>query len=91
MSDAVTPPTEVPDDAETVACPYCGRPFGSEAKRDLHVGEIHASEMSEAEREAYEAAVEDEADEMWLYHFKVVVILLVLYMATGLFYLVALG
>jgi len=91
MSHALTPPTEIPDDAEVVECPHCGRPFGSEDQLALHVGEVHADAMDEDERAAYEAATESEADAMWIYHFKVVVVLLVLYMATGLLYLVALG
>jgi hypothetical protein len=91
MSDAINPTTEVPEGEEPIQCPYCDRPFASVSRRDLHVGEVHADAMTEDEREAYDAAVEAETDEMWLYHFKVVVVLLALYMVTGLLFLIALS
>jgi len=91
MIEAVHPPTDVPAEDEHVRCPYCDRPFQWAERRDLHVGEVHEGAMSEDERSAYGAAVESERDEMWLYHFKIVVVLLVLYMLTGLLYLVTLG
>lgn len=91
MTDAIDPPTEVPPDADPARCPYCERPFADADRRALHVGEVHTEAMDEAEAHEYDQARESEDDEMWVYHFKVVVVLLALYMATGLVYLIALG
>lgn len=91
MTDVTYPPTAVPADAEPVRCPYCDRPFSDAERRALHVGEIHDEEMCDEERFAYEEAVESETDELWIYHFKVIVVLLLLYMFTGMLYLIALG
>jgi len=85
------PDTHVPA-AETAAarCPYCERPFRSEHGRDLHVGERH-DELSEAERDRYEAAVEAERDDLWLFHAKAVVALGVTYSATVILYTAVMG
>jgi len=91
MTATIDPPTDVPDDAEAVRCPYCERPFADAERRALHVGEVLALAMDEAEEHAFKAARESEQDAMWLYHMKVVVALLVLYMAIGLLYLLVLG
>jgi hypothetical protein len=91
MTDPLTPPTDVPADADPVVCPSCDRPFADGRRRALHVGEVHGDEQTDEDRAAFEEAREGERDEMWLYHFKVVVVLLALYMVTGLLYLVALG
>lgn len=91
MTATIDPPTDVPADAEAVRCPHCERPFADAERRALHVGEVHTDAMDEAEEHAYEAARESEQDAMWLYHLKVVVVLLVLYVFVGLLYLVVLG
>jgi len=62
------PAGEVP----AARCPYCQRPFRDERFCDLHVGEAHADAWTEAERARYEAAVEDEEDELFVFHLKVV-------------------
>jgi hypothetical protein len=103
MQSATTRPREADRDAaaletsvradETVAaaCPHCGRPFAEREARDLHVGEAHAGACSEAERDAYEAAREAERDALFYFHLRVVAALGVLYAATVLLYMVALG
>lgn len=72
MTGITAPETAVPPGDEPAArCPHCERPFRTERLRDLHVGEFH-DEATDAERDAYEAAREDESDELFLYHLKVI-------------------
>jgi len=70
-------------------CPYCERPFRSDHARDLHVGEHH--EPAAGERERYEAALERERDDLWLFHAKAVVGLGVTYAATVILYSAVIG
>jgi hypothetical protein len=61
-----------PDETPVSTCPYCDRPFRTDRLRVLHVGEAHADEWTAADRAAYEAACEEEDDDLFLYHLKVV-------------------
>jgi len=90
---AVTdPPTDVPaDETPAATCDHCGRPFRTERARDLHVGVVHAGECTDAERAAHEDAREDEREDLFLFHLKVMVVLGVTYAVTILFYMIALG
>mgnify|MGYP000291894574 CR=1 FL=1 len=82
--------TAVPTGEEPAAtCPHCQCPFTRERARDLHVGERH--DPTPAERERYEAALEAERDDLWLFHAKAVVALGVTYAATVILYMVVLG
>ena len=64
---------DVPEGEEPAArCPHCDRPFRSERTRDLHVGEVHLSDASEAEIDRYEAAYDDEDDDLFVFHLKFV-------------------
>jgi len=83
------PATQVPDGEEPETCPYCDRPFRSEHARDLHVGERH--DPTDAERERYETALEQERDDLWLFHAYAVVGLGVTYTVTVILYMVVLG
>ncbi|WP_394354992.1 DUF7410 domain-containing protein [Halorarum halophilum] len=85
-------PTRVPD-GETPGgrCPYCDRPFRTERLRDLHVGEVHGDELTDAEREAHDEADEAELDELFFYHIKVVVLIGLLFSAFVLGYTVVLS
>jgi hypothetical protein len=60
------------DETPAADCPYCGLPFQSEHDRDLHVGQRHADEATDAELDAYEAADDDELADLWYFHMKVV-------------------
>lgn len=72
-------PTEVPADERPAAtCQYCGRPFRTERRYWLHVGEAHPDDLNEAERSAHERAVDEEGDDLFIYHLKVVAWLVVL-------------
>lgn len=90
--DVTHPETVVHDDEAVEArCPHCDRPFGDERARDLHVGEVHAADCSEAERAAYEAARDEERDDLFYFHLRVVAALGVLYGLLVLLYMIALG
>ena len=62
----------VPAGEEPAQCPHCGRPFTDGRLRDLHVGEVHAEACTAEERERYEAALEAEADDLFVFHLKIV-------------------
>ncbi|WP_246391645.1 DUF7410 domain-containing protein [Halosimplex pelagicum] len=83
--DTAVPADEVP----AAICPHCDCPFRSEHARDLHVGERH--DPTPAEQERYEAALETERDDLWLFHAKAVVALGVTYAATVILYMAVLG
>lgn len=74
MSRALPPDAyDVPEDEEPVArCPHCDRPFRSERFRDLHVGEVHLADASDAELDRYEEAEDDEDDDLFVFHLKIV-------------------
>ena len=67
------------DERPTARCPYCERPFRSERLRALHVGDRHPERCTDAERADYEAAREDESDDLFVYHLKVIAALVVLF------------
>lgn len=69
------------DDPPAARCPHCERPFRARRARDLHVGEVHGDAATADERAAYAAAVEAEADDLFLLHLKVVFALGAVYAA----------
>jgi hypothetical protein len=75
MSEPVTPDDYRVDDEAAERCPYCGRPFATEHLHTLHVGERHADAMTDAEREAYEAADDEESENLFIFHIKVMAII----------------
>jgi hypothetical protein len=77
VPDTVVPEGETP--AST--CPYCGRPFARRRHGVLHVVEAHPDRATDAEREAYDAALEEESDDLFIYHLKVMFGLGALYAA----------
>jgi glutaredoxin len=86
---SLSPRTSVPEGDRPTLCPYCDRPFRTDHARDLHVGESH--DPTESERERYEAALETERDDLWLFHARAVVGLGATYSATVILYMVVLG
>lgn len=86
------PAFSVPDGEEPAAtCGRCGRPFPTTAHHDLHLGEAHADELTDAERDRVVAAREAETDELFVYHLKVIVTLAGLYAALVLVAMVVLS
>ena len=71
MQPSLVPETSVPPgESPPAVCPYCERPFRSERQRTLHVGEVH-SDCTDAERAAYDEAVTEENDDLFVFHLKV--------------------
>lgn len=86
------PPTEVPPgETPAAVCPYCDRPFADGGLQALHVGERHDDVWSEAEQAAYESAREDESDELFFYHLRVIAALAVVYALLVLVYMIVLA
>jgi hypothetical protein len=82
-----TPAIDVPDnETPSALCSYCERPFSSEHLLDLHLGEEHDDVISEEERERFQAAYDDEGDELFVYHLKIIAALVLLFMSTSYAY-----
>jgi hypothetical protein len=78
----VVPDTAVPpDETPAATCPYCERPFARERHAVLHVVEAHPDRATDAERERYEAVSDEESDDLFVYHLKVMFALGALYAA----------
>jgi hypothetical protein len=75
MPEQLTPDQYRVDDEAAEHCPYCGRPLATEHLRTLHVGERHADAMTDAEEEAYEAAHDEESEDLFIFHIKVMAII----------------
>ena len=75
MSEQLTPDQFTVDDGTADHCPYCGRPLATAHLRTLHVGERHSEAMTEAEATAYEAASDQESDDLFVFHIKVMAII----------------
>jgi hypothetical protein len=85
------PETAVPSDADAERCPYCDQPFPEARRLALHVGERHAGVHTDAERAAYESARDEEGDELFMYHLRVIAALGVLYAVLVLVYMIVLA
>jgi hypothetical protein len=85
--ETVVPPGETP----AAECPYCGRPFRDETLCPLLVGGRHGDRCTPAEHAAYEAARDDEGDELFMYHMRVIGALGVGYALLVLVYMVVLA
>lgn len=70
---------DVPPDDEPVVCPHCDRPFRSERYATFHVGLEHPAACTEAEREAYEEARDDESFDLFTFHVKAAVTVFLVY------------
>ncbi|MFB6152960.1 MAG: C2HC-type zinc finger protein [Halodesulfurarchaeum sp.] len=91
-TDNAPPATTVPPDEEPAArCPYCNRPFATDRLATLHLGETHPSELSEAEREAVIAARDEESDDLFVLHLKVIAALVVVFFAIAYLYVFVLS
>jgi hypothetical protein len=90
-SDRVRPETRVPEgETPTATCPYCERPFTERRLRDLHVGASH-DDITAEERESYEAARDDEGDDLFVYHLMIIGALVAVYAALVILYMIVLA
>jgi hypothetical protein len=87
----VRPETRVPEGEEPIRCPYCDRPFPRRQLRDLHVGEVHADSTTGADEATYEDVRDEEGDELFMYHLKVIAALVAIYAGMVILYMVVLG
>jgi len=71
-------------------CPYCDRTFTDETYRDLHLGHRHERRLSADERAAFERAYEQEEDEITLFRYKALGLLVLVYFGFLLAYAVSL-
>ena len=79
---------EVPPGEDPARCPRCGRPFGREQYRDLHLADHGLESLSELERTAYEAARDAEEDDLFRFHLQIVGALALIYAVFVLAYMV---
>jgi len=80
------PSTAVPPGADPSRCPYCDRPFPSDRRRTLHLGDAHAAELTDEQAEAVAAVRDEEADDLFVYHLKVVAAIVLLLMGLAYVY-----
>lgn len=74
MSETTTE-TAFTVDGDAEHCPYCGHPFATDHLLSLHLGEVHADSLTEQEQERYAAADDQESDDLFLFHIKVLAVL----------------
>jgi hypothetical protein len=70
---------DVPPDADAYHCPYCEDVEPREDLRDLHVGHRHPDEASETELETFERTFERESNDVFIYHLKVISLVVAIY------------
>jgi hypothetical protein len=58
------------EDPEAAVCEYCGRPFPDEELLALHHGTRHREALTDDQQDAYEAAYEDEQEDVRLFRLK---------------------
>jgi hypothetical protein len=76
----VTDDTDVPPDADPYVCERCGRPFAREAYLALHRGLDHdPASLSNREREAFDAAYDEETADLRRFRLVALAVLVALY------------
>ena len=72
--------TEVPSgQIPTNTCEYCGRPFATQNRLNLHRGLAHYGVLDETEKEAFETARSNEEDDLRLFRLKALGMIVILY------------
>ncbi|MFD1589243.1 C2H2-type zinc finger protein [Halorientalis brevis] len=69
----------VPTGDDAFVCEYCGAPFATEEYHSLHLGLQHGASLTDDQRDAFEAAATDEAEELKLFRLKALGLLVLLY------------
>ena len=92
MTDASLDTTADADSGESEhACPYCDRVFARGDYRDLHLGVEHDRDrLTDAERAAFAAARETEEEELTIFRYKALGLLVVAYFLFLMAYAVSL-
>lgn len=70
---------DVPSDAPRHECPYCEAVLPEQELLDLHLGVEHENEASDAELEAFEETFEQESNQVFIYHLKVISLVVTIY------------
>lgn len=70
---------DVPPDAPAHECPYCEAVLPERDLFELHVGVEHENEATDAELEAFEDTFEQESNQVFIYHLKVIVLVVAIY------------
>jgi|GEM_PF-2772741 len=70
---------DVPPDAESFDCPYCDVVEPREDLLTLHVGHEHESQASAEELDDFEKTFERESNDVFIYHLKVIVMVVAIY------------
>jgi len=78
----------VPPDDDALVCSYCGVPFADETARALHWGLEHPDSLTDDQRDAADAALEDESQALRLFRLKVLGVLVLLYFGLMMTYAV---
>jgi len=78
----------VPREDDALVCEYCGAPFAVEEFRALHWGLEHPDSLTDDQRTAAEAALEDETEELRLFRLKALGVLVLLYFGLMMAYAV---
>jgi hypothetical protein len=76
------------DAGDAHVCSYCRRPFASDDLLALHRGQTHPDRLTDAEREAFEAAYEDEQGAIRRFRLKALGTLILLYFGFLMIYAV---
>ncbi|WP_135304591.1 DUF7410 domain-containing protein [Haloarcula amylovorans] len=70
---------DVPADAPTYDCSYCGRPFAREEWRTLHYGLKHPSQLNDEEVQAFRDVYGDEEDDLGTFRLQALAALVAIY------------
>ena len=70
---------DVPAGAPAHECPYCEAVLPEVDLLELHVGVEHEDEATEAELEAFEDTFEQESNQVFIYHLKVISLVVAIY------------
>ncbi|MBX0284816.1 C2H2-type zinc finger protein [Halomicroarcula sp. F28] len=77
---------DVPADAETYVCRYCGRPFAREEWLALHRGLDHPAQLDDDEVAAFRAAHEAEESALGNFRLRALGALVVIYFCLLMIY-----
>jgi len=90
VSEQADPSTDSPDPAPSSGpphdCPYCDRAFHRESYLALHWGQTHPAALTDPERRAFEAARDEEEEELRLFRLQALAALVFIYFGFLLVY-----